>query len=124
MTDRQNQPDSDNQNNDDRNAYYSLMKLQEWLRTARWLIAAGAAVYSIKLVTDAAVKLMDKPPWLQALALLSGPMVVFWTYVRMRRGFQRHAERLSDRATMLESSVDPGRTSSLPAKRTEEEHKS
>jgi phosphatidylglycerophosphate synthase len=85
------------------------VRVVEIHRTIRTVVICATILLGLAIIAYVAVKLLNKPPWLQIAIILLAPSGLLVTLFRVHRRYIRvHNERLR----RLEAERDPGRTSS------------
>jgi hypothetical protein len=92
--------------------YLTTIKTQERYRTARTTIICGTILGGVWIVGDVIVRVMDQPPWLQALTILAGAVIPSGLMWRMVARFRFYMANDHKRRVELEAVVDAARTSS------------
>ncbi len=89
-------------------------KIEQRHKTIRTTIISGSAVAATYIIANAVVKLMDKPPWVQGLALLVSVLVAGGIqtpiFLRIKSYIGRWTHANLDRQSRLEAMIDPQRT--------------
>ena len=88
----------------------------EWGKTARFFMIIVGVVAGAWILMDGIVRILEKPPWIQALGMVLGflttliaPSVVIYHY---RRSIQKFTIAKVSRLRDFETQKDPSRTSS------------
>lgn len=91
----------------------TIARYAEIGRTIRWIAICILFGWCFWAITDAAVKLMDRPPWLVALlSILSCSLPFAVLLRRLLRRIRRYTKFVATRLARLEEEHDPDRTSS------------
>ncbi len=97
----------------DQTEQIEILRIRETEKTKRYVILTLGVVSSLGIIAWAAVRLMDKPPWLAfalaVLAALSGPSTLLAITVRFVWSW---TSRHMGRTARLEMTVDPNRSTS------------
>ena len=92
--------------------YVEAKRIQERHKTIRAAIIGMVVLLGLAICGYVFLRLADRPPWLQALAILAGaivPSIVVW---RIRVQFRRYMELDHSKRIELEASIDASRTTS------------
>ena len=86
-----------------------IEKYRQIGRTVRTTAICAVIAISVWRICDAAVVIMDKPPWLAFILAIVAPGGVFYLIIR---GIRSYTRRTARRTQELEKLADPRRTSS------------
>lgn len=93
----------------DRDLVAGLARVHEVQKTVRTIAICLTIAVCVACISWAAIRLLDRPPWLVLLLALAAPSGVFVAAISVFRGYVRKTSR---RVTELEQQLDRGRTTS------------